>query len=78
MMISHLWPENISRSPQNGDWKLHRWAGPRILSQLGLQIAVNEGLPSAVKSGCRSLAQFSDVYAVMSTVSISFPLMTVY
>ena len=51
---------------------------PRILSQLGLQIAVNEGLPSAVKSGCRSLAQFSEVYAVTSTVSISFPLMTVY
>ena len=50
---------------------------PRILSQLG-QIAVNEGLPSAVKSGCRSLAQFSEVYAVTSTVSISFPLMTVY
>ena len=50
----------------------------RTLSQLGLQIAVQEGLPSAVKSGCRLSAQFGNVDAVTSTVSIYFPLMAVY
>ena len=44
-----FWPGIISRSPQNCNLKSPRRVNvlPRGLSQMGLQIAVNKGLPSA-------------------------------
>ena len=55
-------------------FEVHPWvdAPPRTFSQLGLQVAVSKGLPSAVQVWMEVLAQSGGVYIVTSLCCFYF------